>query len=412
MTLADVAELDPHVAAHNEERHAINDLSDALADEAALARNADNLDSGTINDARISGTIARSAELASAVAAEAALARNAINLTSGLIPDARLSTAIARQADVTVEIAAAVTAGIDAVIAGAPGALDTLFEISEALADESDAIAALVTSIADEAALARNADNLTSGTVADARIASTIARDSEVSSAISTSEAGQVRDGDAAGGVLSGTYPSPGFAVDMATQAELDVVAGIVSQMNEDRIPTSVGQETFPRALASTVGTVISTQNVHLTYFTAYADGTITALAAYTGSTGWSGATPTTIKMGLYSVNVTTGELTRIGITASDTTLFATNTTRYPKALLSSVAVTKGTRYAFAVLVDSSGTLPMIAMNAPSLAASYGHAPKARLHARLTAQTDIPTTIADSALSPTGSSRCYGEIIY
>lgn len=33
-----------------------------------------------------------------------------------------------------------------------------------------------------------------------------------------------VLDGAAAGGVLSGTYPDPGFAVDMATQAELDAV--------------------------------------------------------------------------------------------------------------------------------------------------------------------------------------------
>lgn len=32
-----------------------------------------------------------------------------------------------------------------------------------------------------------------------------------------------------AGGVLSGSYPNPGFAVDMATQAELDAVAGAVS---------------------------------------------------------------------------------------------------------------------------------------------------------------------------------------
>ena len=34
--------------------------------------------------------------------------------------------------------------------------------------------------------------------------------------------ASAVMDGDAAGGVLSGTYPNPGFAADMATQVELD----------------------------------------------------------------------------------------------------------------------------------------------------------------------------------------------
>jgi hypothetical protein len=55
----------------------------------------------------------------------------------------------------------------------------------ETLADAAQTAAEVSTAVAAEATLARNADNLTSGTVADARIASTIARDSEVTTAVS-----------------------------------------------------------------------------------------------------------------------------------------------------------------------------------------------------------------------------------
>jgi hypothetical protein len=56
-------------------------------------------------------------------------------------------------------------------------------------------------------------------------VATTVAR-SDHGHAHGTGYAGAhsdaVNDGDTAGGVLSGTYPNPGFASDMATQAELD----------------------------------------------------------------------------------------------------------------------------------------------------------------------------------------------
>lgn len=52
----------------------------------------------------------------------------------------------------------------------------------------------------------------------------------------------------AAGGVLSGTYPAPGFAVDMATQAELNTHAGLTTGVHgldakadlvSSRVPTA-----------------------------------------------------------------------------------------------------------------------------------------------------------------------------
>lgn len=54
----------------------------------------------------------------------------------------------------------------------------------------------------------------------------------------------------AAGGVLSGTYPNPGFAVDMATQAELDAVAAAKANLAS---PTFTGTQTLPRPVSTPV---------------------------------------------------------------------------------------------------------------------------------------------------------------
>lgn len=62
------------------------------------------------------------------------------------------------------------------------------------------------------------AGGVLSGTYPDPDFAVDMATQAELNAAIASA----VNDGDAAGGVLSGTYPNPGFAVDMATQAELD----------------------------------------------------------------------------------------------------------------------------------------------------------------------------------------------
>lgn len=63
-------------------------------------------------------------------------------------------------------LAASISTAIDAVVAGAPAALDTLKEIADKLADEDDAIAALVASVAGKLDKAQNLADLVSASSA------------------------------------------------------------------------------------------------------------------------------------------------------------------------------------------------------------------------------------------------------
>lgn len=65
--------------------------------------------------------------------------------------------------------------------------------------------------------------------------------------------AGTIVDGTGAGGVLSGTFPNPGFSVNMATQAELDAtVATIPVKASGAEVDSGVDDAKFVTALALT----------------------------------------------------------------------------------------------------------------------------------------------------------------
>lgn len=136
------------------------EVAAAVAAEAALARNADNLTSGTVADARIASTIARDSEVTAAISAheaasdphtgyqkesEKAQAGGYASLDgSGLIPDGQIPSGIARDSEVT----AAVSVAINTLLDGAPGALDTLNELAAAISDDADFAATVTAALA------------------------------------------------------------------------------------------------------------------------------------------------------------------------------------------------------------------------------------------------------------------------
>lgn len=146
-----------------------------------------------------------------------------------------------------------------------------------------------------------------------------------------------------------------------------------------------------------TSGTVL------LTYRRALKTETVTKLSMASGTA--AGATPTLVKFGVYSVNESTGDLTRVAITANDTATFSAANTAYELALTSSWTKTKGTLYAYAVLVVSSASLPTIVGNShfSSTPVNAILALSPRLTAAAASQTDLPTTL--TAASLTNSNR-------
>lgn len=171
------------------------------------------IDNGAVTAAKVAADVATQAELD----AEAALARNADNLTSGTVADARIAATIARDSEVSAGDAASVaTAAADA----------TTKAMAAQAASEATAAADATTKVAAEAALARNADNLTSGTVADARIAATIARDSEVTAAVAA-EATLARNAD---NITGGTVADARIASTIARDSEVAAAIAALPQ--------------------------------------------------------------------------------------------------------------------------------------------------------------------------------------
>lgn len=158
--------------------------------------------------------------------------------------------------------------------------------------------------------------------------------------------------------------------------------------------------ETLPRDMCSGSLTSVS-GTVYFSYFTPLWDLTIDQLRAATSS-AFSGLT--LARMGLYTV-AANGDVTLVARTASDTSLFASGNTLYPKALdttggyPATYDLVRGTRYAAANIVV--GSSPGQLRGASLGVAITGVTPV--LAKQVTGQADLPTSVVAASLAAGGN---------
>ncbi|HET7302803.1 MAG TPA: hypothetical protein VFI74_05745 [Candidatus Saccharimonadales bacterium] len=209
-------------------------------------------------------------------------------------------------------------------------------------------------------------------------------------------------------GTLQGTYQYS--RLDATTFANPITVVGEVTATNTPSTDIyngnaiATGEEILPRLAVNGAQGLNASGSLHLTYFTARKTETINNIQMVTDATAATGTT--LARMGIYSVNANTGDLTLVAATANDTTLFSGTFSANQRALTTSFNKVKGTRYAVAVLVVGTGMPSISAIISP---AGIDSATPPRLNGLVTGQTDLPANI--TAGTVTGDYRIFQATI-
>lgn len=147
----------------------------------------------------------------------------------------------------------------------------------------------------------------------------------------------------AAGGVLVGTYPNPSFAVDMATQAELDAVAAAKANLAS---PTFTGTVTLPRPVSPPVAVAFAT--------TLTIDASAGTRFTTTATADFTVAAPTNPVDGQQITLVVLAQTTTRSATISGSIVLTTG-------LTSPVAIVAGKKWIAGLLYDGAATAWVLA---------------------------------------------------
>jgi hypothetical protein len=189
-------------------------------------------------------------------------------------------------------------------------------------------------------------------------------------------------------------------------------VTGLQARLDAAEDVLDVGEASISRM--SPIGNIAQTfasETINLVYRRAVKTETISKITAYTATTA-AGATPTVCLMGVYSV-ASNGDLTLVGETANDTTLFASSFTRYERNLTAAYTKQAGQLYAFALLIVTTETTPSFQgytdQNATQVAQIRGISP--RFSGDLPNQTALVSSISNASIASTSRRMVFMEVL-
>lgn len=157
----------------------------------------------------------------------------------------------------------------------------------------------------------------------------------------------------------------------------------------------TTGYSPYPRQVA-TAQIQANSGLMRSVLFVASKSVAISALRVFT--TGAAGATPTIVRMGVYSVSGTA--MTLLASTTNDTTIFSSASTSYQRNLDVSVNLSAGSLYAFGVLVVTGASLPFYAGISMFSSLSAALAPEIGMN--VSGLSNLPS----SATGNTGNNSC------
>ena len=202
--------------------------------------------------------------------------------------------------------------------------------------------------------------------------------------------------GSAASATTSASDLTSGTLADARLSSAIATYAAMATAANQG----SSAVDVFPRGEAGVLAVPVVSGTLWITFFTPTITTTVSSITMATGNTTAASGL-TLARMGLYTFDGSTAAL--VARCASDTSLFAATATSYQRSFStvgsfpSSYELVAGTRYGVAVLCTGT-TMPNIAARAVGIGVS---ALSPRMSGSLNSQTDLPTSATISSSQQT-----------